>query len=79
MPFCFYCLNFIIYQFSKKFYLYSHASSVCEKMGMLRVFQQLDVDAPSGIFQPHCTGAHEIHKIVYKIAQTTIYQEIGIF
>lgn len=44
---------------------------------MLGVFQALDRSAPANLFSPHVEGATGVHNIVYKIAQASIYQEIG--
>jgi len=46
---------------------------------MLGIFQFLDQSAPAALFRPHVQGAAGVHSIVYKVAQASVYQEIGLF
>lgn len=49
-----------------------------DKLEMLDVFRELVKGSNDLLFAPHADGAVGIHTIVYRIAQTAIYQELGI-
>lgn len=44
---------------------------------MLGILRLIELGSSPDLFPPHVSGALGIHRIVYKIAQASIYQEIG--